>query len=53
MKKKVKDLTFEEKERICKKQTTCAGCPINLGICLKSEYEGFLARLNWEVEVDE
>ena len=53
MRKKIKDLTLEEREIICEKQTTCDGCPINLGICLKSEYEGFLTRLNWEVEVDE
>lgn len=30
MKKKIKDLTVEEADKICDKQTCCNNCPLNI-----------------------
>ena len=48
MKKKIKDLTHEEREKICEKHPNCDDCPfdINYEYCFKD-------KLFAEVEVDE
>lgn len=65
MKKKIKDLTLEEVNAICKEYSTrdeegfvhCNECPLGNStycICLNSDKEWFLERYgNREIEVDE
>ena len=59
MKKKIKDLTFEECQRICDKRITCLNCPIRyssnscrLMVLREMQYEP-KDELEREVEIDE
>lgn len=54
MKKKIKDLTLEEINKVCDKYLYCAQCPMfhNYTFCIKRE-EWLRAYLEQEVEVDE
>lgn len=51
MKKKIKDLTLEEQEKICKKNNDCLECPLLLcNFC----FMGILNELiNKEIEVED
>ena len=51
MKKKIKDLTLEEMNKICKKQFTCRNCPLKSSFKTCIKYWGVY--LEREVEVDE
>ena len=53
MKKKIKDLTFDERMRICDKYKTCEGCPLCLGIDTYSVYVCGSEIMNKEVEIDD
>lgn len=49
MKKKIKDLTFEEKEKICDRQLTCEDCPLRLANDILGS---FACAYDEEVEVE-
>lgn len=56
MKKKIKDLTVEEVEKICDKQTDCDNCPLDIPscrICMKDITIYNIGFLEKEIEVEE
>ena len=50
MKKKIKDLTLEEKKMICEKHETCEDCPLRL---FQFHLGSYACAYESEVEVDE
>ena len=51
MKKKIKDLTLEEQEKICKQYSYCGECPLLLGhFCLRDILN---VSLNDKIEVED
>ena len=54
MKKKIKDLTLEERQKVCEQHEKCKDCPLAMGYSYMSNYIVCLGnKLEREVEVDE
>lgn len=55
MKKKIKDLTLAECEKICNKHSICKGCPLKSKfgcITIFSEHEVFNFKIDMEKEIE-
>lgn len=55
MKKKIKDLTLEERGEICLKNRNCDACPLSAGYdCVKDiDIKKFIEVFQTEVEINE